>query len=164
MKDRDFVTTFSAVLFGLVILSILIVTAANLAANALPDANKEMVDGDELINEKVMALTERLKPIGQVNTDPSMVLAAADTGADDAMPIGEKTYNAACMACHAAGVAGAPKLGDKAVWAARLEKGMETLYANAINGVNAMPAKGGNPALSDDDVKAAVDHMLEAVK
>jgi len=159
------VTKFSAVLFGLVVLSILIVTAANLAANALPDANKEMVSGDELSSEKMMALTERLKPIGHVNTDPSMVIAAADTGADDAaMPVGEKTYNAACMACHAAGVAGAPKFGDQASWGGRVEKGADTLYANAINGVNAMPAKGGNPALSDDEVKAAVDYILESIQ
>jgi cytochrome c5 len=67
------------------------------------------------------------------------------------------------MACHAAGVAGAPKFGDKAVWAPRIATGMDALYASAIKGKNAMPAKGGSGA-SDDDVKAAVQYMVAAAK
>jgi cytochrome c5 len=64
--------------------------------------------------------------------------------------------------CHAAGIAGAPKTGDKAAWTARVTKGQQTLYDNAIKGINLMPAKGGNPNLSDAQVKAAVDYMLSA--
>ncbi|GAA3900011.1 hypothetical protein GCM10022228_08070 [Halomonas cibimaris] len=74
---------------------------------------------------------------------------------------GEATYNQACMACHMTGAAGAPIRGDADAWAPRQEKGMDTLYDHAINGFQAMPAKGGQPALSDDEVKAAVDYMLE---
>jgi cytochrome c5 len=68
------------------------------------------------------------------------------------------------MVCHAAGVAGAPKAGDKAQWAPRLKAGMSALYASSIKGKNAMPPKGGNLALTDADVNAAVDYMVGLVK
>ena len=68
------------------------------------------------------------------------------------------------MACHGAGIAGAPKFGDKAAWAPRIKPGMHALYATALKGKGVMPAKGGNPSLSDDDVKAAVDYMVAASK
>ena len=66
--------------------------------------------------------------------------------------------------CHAAGVAGAPKFGDKAAWAPRLKTGIDALYASALKGKGAMPAKGGNATLADADVKAAVDYMVAAAK
>lgn len=77
---------------------------------------------------------------------------------------GEAVYNQACMACHMTGAAGAPIRGDEAAWAPRLEKGMETLYTHSIEGFNAMPPKGGQMGLSDEEVKAAVDYMVEAVE
>ena len=73
-------------------------------------------------------------------------------------------FDAACTACHTAGVAGAPKLGDKAAWAPRMKAGMDALYTNSIKGKNAMPPKGGNLSLADADVKAAVDYMVGTVK
>lgn len=76
---------------------------------------------------------------------------------------GKKLYDTACAACHTPGVAGAPKLGDKAGWAPRLKKGEETLYASAIKGIGAMPPKGGSSA-PDEEVKAAVDYMIGSVK
>lgn len=76
---------------------------------------------------------------------------------------GKKTYESACMMCHATGVAGAPRTGDKAEWGKRLQKGQDTLYANAIKGIGAMPPKGG-AAASDADVTAAVDYMLAQSK
>jgi cytochrome c5 len=97
--------------------------------------------------------------------------AKATTGAPAsaaAAPDGKKVYDTACFACHAAGVAGAPKLGDKAVWAPRIAEGANTLYTHAINGYQGkagiMPPKGGNTALPDADVKAAVDYMISAAK
>ena len=68
------------------------------------------------------------------------------------------------MACHASGVAGAPKLGDRAAWAPRVAQGKNTLYNSALHGKGAMPPKGGNTALPDDAVKAAVDYMANAAK
>jgi cytochrome c5 len=66
------------------------------------------------------------------------------------------------MACHGTGVAGAPKLGDKAAWAPRIKQGKDTLYNHALHGKGAMPPKGGNASLADDAVKAAVDYMVSA--
>ncbi len=92
-----------------------------------------------------------------------VVVAAVAAAAAPSSDAGKKLYNANCMACHAGGVAGSPKFGDKAAWAPRIATGMDTLYASAIKGKNAMPAKGGSGA-SDDDVKAAVQYMVAAAK
>ena len=72
---------------------------------------------------------------------------------------GEKVYRSICFSCHDVGIANSPKLGDKTAWAPRIAAGKDSLYNHALNGLNAMPAKGGNPALSDADIKAAVDWM-----
>ncbi|HFQ14094.1 MAG TPA: cytochrome c5 family protein [Gammaproteobacteria bacterium] len=81
---------------------------------------------------------------------------------------GQKTFQAACFACHGTGAAGAPKVGDKAAWADRIAKGTETLHKHAIHGFKGskgvMPAKGGRADLSDADVKAAVDYMVSQSK
>ena len=76
---------------------------------------------------------------------------------------GEALYKQACQVCHAAGVAGAPKFGDKAAWAPRIQAGTEAMYAIALHGKGAMPARGGTTA-SDADIKAAVDYMAAAAK
>ena len=74
---------------------------------------------------------------------------------------GAAIYEANCVACHGAGVAGAPKLGDKAGWSARLDKGYDTLYASALNGIGSMPAKGGSTDLSEADLANAVAYMIK---
>ena len=73
---------------------------------------------------------------------------------------GEETYKSACASCHDTGVAGAPKLGDKAAWADRIAAGADTLYQSAINGKGGMPPKGGRADLSDDAIRSAVDYMV----
>ena len=90
--------------------------------------------------------------------------APAQAAPADASANGEKIYKATCFACHDVGVAGAPKLGDKAAWEPRIAAGKDALYNSSLHGKNAMPAKGGNAALSDADVKAAVDYMVGQVK
>jgi cytochrome c5 len=81
---------------------------------------------------------------------------------------GEAVYKSACVACHGAGVAGAPKSGDKAAWSQRIAQGKPLLYEHAIRGyqgkAGVMPAKGGNAALADADVKSAVDYMIALTK
>ena len=97
---------------------------------------------------------------------PAPVAAAAPAakGADKADPAaGEKLYKTACMACHAAGVAGAPKPGDKAAWAPRIQQGVDTLVTSVIKGKGAMPPRGASQA-SDAEIRAAVDYMLATVK
>ena len=85
-------------------------------------------------------------------------MAAADNAA------GKSVYNKTCALCHGAGVAGAPKVGDKADWGPRIAQGNDTLYKHAIEGYTGakglMPARGGSSSMSDEDVKAAVDHMV----
>jgi cytochrome c5 len=111
--------------------------------------------------------------IGKAATTPAAAAVPAATAAvatvtatapADARPDGKKVYDTTCMACHATGAAGAPKLGDKAAWAPRLKTGIDALYASALKGKAAMPAKGGNASLPDADVKAAVDYMAAAAK
>lgn len=75
-----------------------------------------------------------------------------------------RTYRTACMACHATGAAGAPKTGDKAAWKARIAKGMDTLVKHAIDGIGAMPPKGGRPNLTDAQIKAVVTYMVNESK
>ncbi|QJR13136.1 hypothetical protein DSM104443_04230 [Usitatibacter rugosus] len=86
--------------------------------------------------------------------------AAKAGGAAD----GKKVYDTTCVACHGAGIAGAPKFGDKAAWAPHIKGGVPHLYEIALKGKGAMPAKGGNASLPDADVKAAVDYMVNAAK
>ncbi len=74
---------------------------------------------------------------------------------------GQVVYEKSCAACHTTGLAGAPKLGDKAAWAALNAEGLDKLTHVAINGKGAMPAKGGNASLSDEEVRAAVSYMME---
>ena len=77
---------------------------------------------------------------------------------------GKATYDKTCAVCHATGLAGAPKFGDKAAWAPRIATGLDTLHNSALHGKNAMPPKGGNLALTDTDVTAAVDYIVAAAK
>ena len=75
--------------------------------------------------------------------------------------IGAEVYKANCAVCHDAGVAGAPKTGDKGVWSGKIASGIDQMVQNTINGIGTMPAKGGNPNLSDEAVRAAVEYMIE---
>ncbi|GHD81911.1 c-type cytochrome [Vogesella fluminis] len=97
--------------------------------------------------------------------EPAATQAApAPQAASDTPHIGESPYKKTCSMCHASGAAGAPIAGNKGDWASRIAAGKEQLYQHAIVGFTGekgmMPAKGGNAALSDDEVKAAVDYML----
>ena len=75
-----------------------------------------------------------------------------------------RTYQNACMSCHASGAAGAPKTGDKAAWKARIAAGMDTMVTNAIKGKGAMPPKGGRTNLTDAQIKSVVKYMVAESK
>jgi cytochrome c5 len=77
---------------------------------------------------------------------------------------GKAVYDKVCFACHAQGLAGAPKLGDKAMWAPRIKQGTDTLLQSVIKGKGAMPPKAGNPALTDAEIRAAIDFMVSQSK
>jgi cytochrome c5 len=141
-----------------------------LVAHHRSTADRIRLDRSALLSSAA-TVAERIKPVGQISihaaeTKPEPVKAAVATPPPSRN--GQQVYQASCVACHGAGIAGAPKMEDKAQWATRIAKGLETLYANAVNGVQGsagvMPAKGGNPALSNAEVKAAVDYMLTQSK
>ena len=108
----------------------------------------------------------RVAPVGTVNTSdgatpaPQMAAAAPAEAAAAANPV----YTQSCAACHATGAAGAPKLGDQAAWAPRIEKGMDELMNTVLNGKGAMPPRGTCMACSDEDLRAAVEYMISQVQ
>jgi cytochrome c5 len=109
------------------------------------------------------AIAERMQVL---NSNASTQSANAPTS-DSVIAVvdpGESLYNTVCQACHAAGIAGAPKTGDQSVWGDRLELGNDVLYQSVIKGKNLMPARGGATNASNDDIKAAVDFMLSTLQ
>ena len=104
---------------------------------------------------EVAKIEENIKPVAMVE------VAAADA-APAAAKSGEEVYKSVCMMCHQAGLMAAPVFGNKEQWAPRIAQGYETLVSHAVNGIRNMPAKGGNPSLTDDEVASAVAHMANA--
>src|SRR5258706_542587 len=102
-------------------------------------------------------VAKRIKPVADV------AVSGGGPGAK-VLKTGQQVYQTACTACHGAGVANAPKFGDKKAWAEHLMHGTEHLYQNALKGLGAMPPRGGDLTLSDAEVKAAVEYMVKAVK
>jgi len=161
--DRQFIHTFSMVLVGLVAFAIIIIGLSLVIHNRHQDIEPSAA--------REAAKVARLRPVAGVYTEASQAAAAqeeqveedADDGpalAFDGSMDGEMIYARVCAVCHDAGVAGAPRL-VAADWEARLDKGREKLIANAINGINAMPARGGRADLGDEQVAASVDYMLD---
>jgi cytochrome c5 len=124
------------------------------------------------VDEVQAAIADRIRPFGTVylpGEEREASLPTVETAAEPA-PVaaalsGPQVYNAACLACHGAGIAGAPVLGDAAAWAPRIAQGIDMLKDHAINGytgsVGFMPAKGGRVDLSDQEVNDAVDYMVD---
>jgi cytochrome c5 len=168
-QDTHFFNVFSLVIGILVAVAIGLFAFSRIVASRTQDQER-LVDA-----RYVKTVTERIEPFSQVavaGQDNSALAikpstAAAQTaGAAAAAPkTGTEVYDQACVACHGQGIAGAPKAGDAAAWGPRLAKGKEVLYQHAIEGyqgsAGVMPPKGGRVDLSDDLVRAAVDHILE---
>ncbi len=162
MKDNQFATTMMVVLGVLLVFTVVIMVIANVL---IPDTD---YSEDNLVQGNI---EQRIEPVGSLaiaGVTPAIasegdggetVVADNNAGASKSA---EELYTA-CAACHDAGVLNAPKLGDKASWGERLAKGNDALYASAINGIGAMPAKGGRADFSDDEIKKAVDYMLESL-
>ncbi|OYV79637.1 MAG: cytochrome c5 family protein [Ferrovum sp. 37-45-19] len=103
-------------------------------------------------------------PVETANPSSSPSPIKATLASNDNAGVGKKTFESICTGCHSSGALGAPKFANKKDWAPRIAQGMDVLYKSAIKGKNSMPAKGGNPALTDDEVKAAVNYMVSAAK
>ncbi len=141
--------TFLGVLGALVVIALVFFFIANTVG---------VEEGEAGRNPRLDAkVKENIKPVGAVDVGE---VAAASGAAPAAARSGEQVYSAVCMACHGTGAAGAPKVGDKAAWGPRKDKGIDTLLDHAIHGFNAMPPKGTCMDCSDDELKAAIEHML----
>lgn len=157
--DKVFIKYFSIVLVLLILFTIVIIYIARHAGHKEP----------EPIPSKDIAISERLKPVSGVYAGEAGAAArqAASASANaepkvafDGSLDGEMIYTAVCAACHATAVLGAPKPGSPEM-ALRAEAGMDVLFDNAVNGINSMPARGGRPDLSDDQMHAVLEFMVK---
>ncbi len=163
-QDTAFVRQFSGIIVGLLLLTIvLIFVARSLQTETDVDANP---------SQKIIA-EQRVKPVSDVHTGDKSVEELAEAQAatspapapeavaeEDPGIGGEAIYNGLCETCHQAGIAGAPISGSEQMAERLSEKGLDALVTNAINGLNVMPPRGGNPGLTDKQIRAAVEFML----
>jgi cytochrome c5 len=150
--DKVFFKNFSLVMGGLFAIFFICIVAARIATPA-----------PELDAAGTARIEERIKPLGEVVTDPAALqLKLAANKPVRAPYTGEQLVTKVCSACHQSGLLGSPKIGDKTAWAKRkgAAGGLDGLVASAIKGKNQMPARGGDADLSDAEVKAAVEYML----
>ncbi len=171
-QDTHFFNVFSMVIGLLIVVAIGLFVLSRIVAGETQD--KQVLEESQYIK----GVEAHLQPVakeavaGQDNAALAIkpdAGAAAAAGAGPALPkSGEETFQQVCSACHGAGIAGAPKAGDKAAWGPRVAKGKEVLYDHALKGFQGssgvMPAKGGRADLTDELVKAAVDHMVDMAK
>lgn len=181
MSDARFTNVFSVMIGGLIILTIVLIILSIVIGSGV----KQSSISASVNNEQI---AERLQPAGQLNIGEASAVGSSGSGEDAAaagsggsgegaaaadsetteVASGESVYDGNCGTCHNTGVAGAPTQGDSEAWSDRIDKGIETLYQHAIEGfqgsAGVMPPKGGNPGLSDEEVKAAVDFMVESAE
>lgn len=159
--DDVFVKNFLAVLAALVVFTVI----AFFLARAVGFGAKDKIQSSP------EAVAQRIQPVGQVQVGEAGVIPVSEQApvfassaparpAAETEKSGEEVYNSTCLACHSTGAAGAPKIGDKETWGARLDQGLAVLIESVIQGKNAMPAKGGNPNLSETEIEKAVEYML----
>ena len=168
MTDSQFARSFAKMVAFLVVLTVILITLGVVIGGSIDE--KLRAQSEEYTQQVIASRTE---PVGKLNvgevqetmaTEAQQSTQVAAVGGD----VGKSVYDKACFVCHATGVTGAPKPGDVANWAPRLEKGTDMLYTNAIEGyqgeTGVMPPKGGNLLLSDDEVRAAVDYLVKLVQ
>lgn len=164
--DRKFFDTFMLVIGAMVMFTLILFF---LARSMSEDTQEQWTQQDPAYKAATEA---RLKPAGRVvkagDAEPVVAPAVAAVEVEQAPRAGADVFNEACAACHVAGVAGAPRLGDASAWTDRIAQGMDTLVMHATKGfagsAGFMPAKGGRADLSDADVAAAVEYMVEKSK
>jgi cytochrome c5 len=163
--DKKFFDTFMLVLGILIAIAIVLYVLARIVAANTQEKN---VHQDPAMKA---AVAERIAPVAKVaiaGQDNSALATAQQAAAPAEDLAGEAVYNMACIACHGAGVAGAPKFGDGAAWKPRIAQGADTLHKHAIGGFQGkagfMPPKGGRTDLTDKSIMNAVDYMAAAAK
>ena len=165
-QDQVFVQNFIIILVMLCgMVSIFVILARTLGS-----------DDVKIAKRRAMVISELTQPVGQVirsasagtTTDGSATVIAGEPQAADEIP-GKKVFDGLCFSCHNSGLPNIPQLGKAEDWVNRIAKGKELLYEHAIKGFTgesgmAMPAKGGNATLTDEEIRAAVDDMLSSVE
>jgi cytochrome c5 len=132
-----------------VLISLIVSSLFLISVNAVERGAQETTEQD---------LIDRIKPVGKVH------IAGAAPAAAAGPRTGKQIYDAACVACHTSGVLGAPKLQVAADWQPRLdEKGFDQVWKNAVSGINAMPAMGTCGDCTEDDIKVAIEYMIEGI-
>jgi cytochrome c5 len=157
--DRHFYDTFMLVLGILVAFAFGMYWLANGIAEANPGASGRDAAAEEQLVDKRLSPVGDVQISGDANSQMAQAAPAAGGGGSSGKS-GKEIWEGTCSACHKSGLLGAPKIGDKAAWAPRIAKGMDTLKKHALGGFNQMPAHGGNPSLSDDDVVKALEYMV----
>jgi len=156
--DSAFLRQFSGVIAGFVVLTIALIF---LARHMQPESDIDVNPSQGVLAE------QRIAPVGAVRYGDEGAAALAQAQAVESAPAAEvvvdgaQVYGGLCKTCHDAGVAGAPVPGTDGMAARLTERGADGLVQNAINGLNAMPPRGGNPALTDEQIQAAVEFMLQ---
>ena len=158
-QDSHVMKTLTQFIVGLIIFAVVIFVISQMMTGGFYGNDKSAAGmGDDT------AVAERIAPVAKVMEAGTAPVAAAAPAEQS----GKDVYGSACFACHGTGAAGSPKLGDKTAWSARIAQGMDVLSEHANKGFQGkkgfMPAKGGNAALSDDAVKAAVEYMVAESK
>ena len=167
-QDSRFFYFFSIVLSILIAVAIVLFVFAKLVGTT---SQLQQVKADAL---QIAAVDERTRPFarvavaGQDNAALEIAEEASGSAPAAGLPVpqnAEELYNAACSTCHAQGIGGAPRIGDKAAWAPRIAQGKDTLYKHSIEGyqgkAGVMPPKGGRVDLADDLIRQGVDYMVE---
>lgn len=167
-QDSQFFNYFSLVLGSLIAVAILLFAVAKVVGTT---SQLQQVKAEAL---QIAAVDERTRPFARVavagQDNAALQITGESSGSAPAvgLPVpknAEELYNAACSACHAQGIGGAPRIGDRAAWAPRIAQGKDTLYKRAIEGFQGsaglMPPKGGRVDLADDLIRQGVDYMVE---
>lgn len=161
-QDQRFFRNYALVIGLLAVMILIFFTLAQVIGD-----NKQ-----ERVEQRASVVAERTAPVGQVNVSGKTKQAAGSpaTASADAKQTPKQIFDSTCFACHgneqgAGGIPAAPHFGDKDAWAPRIAQGKDVLYKHALNGFTgeagvAMPAKGGNAKLTDDEVKATVDYIV----
>ena len=170
MTDRQFAKSFFKMIFFLALLTITLIVAGIVIGGSIDDKLRAQ---SEEFTQRIIA--QRTQPVGTLNVgamepsvEPTSVEPTTPVQVASSGNVGKSVYDKACFICHTTGVTGAPKPGDADNWGPRIAKGLDTLYSNAIKGYQGetgiMPPKGGNLLLSNEDVMAAVDYLVDLVQ
>lgn len=165
-QDKIFFRNYSIVIGLLALMIIIFLIAARSIGMSEENTNMSAEHSTQI--EKATQPVGQVQIKGQEQTQPAAAPAektAATGSGEKSGDVGKQVFNGLCVSCHGAGLPGVPQFGNKKEWAPRIAKGKPTLYKHALHGFSsggplAMPPKGGNPALSDAQIKAAVDYMV----